>query len=114
MARKLALLNSKNGEAERFTIAEAFLPHQEHDDGTGPEVHRTRTKLFDIERELRAVSLLIFHLSEDGNSPLDGMIAVGLSNVLDECARELADLSDQIGAADSARTKPAPASYGRA
>jgi hypothetical protein len=44
----------------------------------------------DNERCARAVSFLLAYSSDFGNQPIDGNAALGLSRILDDCARGIA------------------------
>lgn len=44
----------------------------------------------DNERCARAVSFLLAYSSESGNQSLDGLAAIGLSRILDNCGRGIA------------------------
>jgi hypothetical protein len=48
----------------------------------------------DNEQCARAVSFLLDYCSDFGNETLDGDVAIGLSRVLKDCAREIARTSD--------------------
>lgn len=76
-------------EERKFTIPDAFSPGlQTPGDAPGNNPEKVR----DVERDLRAIELLIFHATEEGNEDLDALAASGIAALLRGCADKCARL----------------------
>lgn len=80
--------NAAKPEPEKFTIEDAFDPRL----GINADAYDLRGKHLDLERGIRAVSLLLDQASQEGNEPVDPMLAVGLSSALRDYADDVAHL----------------------
>jgi hypothetical protein len=97
----------KRGE-ELFTIEDAFYPNIERDRKTGDEeADHIRATCFGVERNLRALMMLMYHMTQDGNKPLEGTIVIGVSDMLGECAAQLAQLELRVAIYATIERRPA-------
>jgi hypothetical protein len=53
-----------------------------------------RSRWLNVERALRSTAFLLAWNTDNGNEPLDGPVAYGLSRVLDNCAEEVAAMRE--------------------
>jgi len=63
-----------------------------------PRSNPLQVRLINVEEALRAVVSLIEWASDNGNEPLGGTLAIGVTGALTKCASEVAEVKKWIAA----------------